>query len=276
MKIDAHQHFWMYDPVRDSWIDDTMKVIRKDFLPSDLSPIYRKNGIHGCVAVQADQSEEETLFLLKHSKENSFIKGVVGWVDLLSENVEERLAYFSKNKKFKGVRHIVQAEANDFMLRTDFQNGIQKLRKYDLTYDILVFPPQLPIAIKLVQKFPEQPFILDHIGKPFIKEGKIKNWKRDIETLAKFPNVYCKVSGMFTEADRKNWNEDDFIHYLDVVFNSFGVDRVLFGSDWPVCLLAVSYKKQLNFLDSYIGKFLPVEREKIMGGNSIEFYNLNI
>lgn len=276
MKIDAHQHFWKYDSVRDSWIDDTMKVIRKDFLPSDLSPIYRKNGIDGCVAVQADQSEEETLFLLEHAKENPFIKGVVGWVDLLSEKVDERLAHFSQNKKFKGVRHIVQDEANDFMLRTDFQNGIQKLQKYDLTYDILVFPPQLPIAIKLVQKFPEQPFILDHIGKPFIKEGKIKNWKRDIETLAKFPNVYCKVSGMFTEADWKNWNEDDFIHYLDVVFNSFGVDRVLFGSDWPVCLLAVSYKKQLNFLDSYIGKFLPVEREKIMGGNSIEFYNLNI
>ena len=276
MKIDAHQHFWVYDPVRDSWIDDTMKVIRKDFLPSDLAPIYRKNGIDGCVAVQADQSEEETMFLLEQAKENKFVKGVVGWVDLLSENVEERLAYFSENKKFKGVRHIVQAESNDFMLRTDFQKGIRKLQKYDLTYDILVFPPQLPAAIKLVQKFSEQPFILDHIGKPYIKEGKIENWKRDIESLAKYPNVYCKVSGLFTEADWENWNANDFVTYLDVVFDSFGVDRMLFGSDWPVCLLAASYKEQLNFLESYLENFSPEEREKILSGNAIEFYNLNV
>jgi L-fuconolactonase len=276
MKIDAHQHFWVYDRVRDSWIDDTMEVIRKDFLPSDLAPIYKKNGIDGCVAVQADQSEKETMFLLEQANGNPFIKGVVGWVDLLSENVEERLAYFSQNKKLKGIRHIVQAESNEFMLRTDFQNGIGKLQKYELTYDILVFPTQLPAAIKLVQKFSEQYFVLDHIGKPYIKEGKIKNWKRDIEILAKYPNVYCKISGMFTEADWKNWNEKDFLTYLDVVFDSFGVNRVLYGSDWPVCLLAASYKEQLKFLESYIKKFSALEREKIMGGNALEFYNLNI
>jgi len=276
MKIDAHQHFWVYDRVRDSWIDDTMKVIRKDFLPSDLAPIYKKNGIDGCVAVQADQSEKETMFLLEQANGNPFIKGVVGWVDLLSENIEERLAYFSQNKKLKGIRHIVQAEANDFMLRTDFQNGIRALHKYDLTYDILVFPTQLPAATKLVQKFSEQYFVLDHIGKPDIKDGKIKNWKRDIEILSKYPNVYCKISGMFTEADWKNWNENDFLTYLDVVFDSFGVNRVLYGSDWPVCLLAASYKEQLKFLESYIKKFSALEREKIMGGNALEFYNLNI
>lgn len=275
MKIDAHQHFWIYDPARDGWIDDTMKVIQKDFLPADLSAVYKKNDIDGCVSVQADQSEAETGFLLKQAKENTFIKGVVGWVDLLSANVEERLAFFSENSKFKGVRHIVQGEADDFMLRADFQNGIRTLQKFNLTYDILVFPPQLQAAIELVQKFPDQSFILDHIGKPYIKEGKIENWKRDIETLAMYPNVYCKVSGMCTEADWKFWNEEDLIPYLDVVFNSFGVDRVLYGSDWPVCLLATSFKRQLHLLESYLENFSPVEREKVMGGNAVEFYNLN-
>ncbi len=274
MKIDAHQHFWVYDSIRDSWIDDTMEVIQGDFLPSDLSSIYEKNGIDGCVTVQADQSEVETLFLLDQAKENKFIKGVVGWVDLLSENVEERLAYFSQNEKFKGVRHIVQGETIDFMLRADFQNGISKLQKYNLTYDILVFPSQLAAAIKLAQQFPDQSFVLDHMGKPNIKVSKMTHWKRDIEILAKCSNVYCKVSGMFTEADWENWSEDEFIPYLDVVFNSFGLNRVMYGSDWPVCLLATEFKQQLNIVESYIEKFPFVDREKIMGGNAIRYYNL--
>ncbi|MDO5977370.1 amidohydrolase family protein [Flavivirga spongiicola] len=274
MKIDAHQHFWKYNPVRDAWIDDSMTVIRKDFLPQDLKPILEANTIDGCIAVQADQSENETDFLLQCAIENPFIKGVVGWVDLLSDNVEERLEYYSKNNILKGVRHIVQAEANDFMLRKDFQNGISKLQQFNLTYDILVFPPQLEAAIQLVREFPNQKFVLDHIAKPYIKDAKIHDWKINMSTLAKAPNVYCKVSGMVTEADLKQWRLSDFQPYLDVVFEAFGIDRIMYGSDWPVCLLAAEYQEQLNIIETYISRFSSDDKIKIMGNNAIRFYNL--
>ena len=255
MKIDAHQHFWKFNPVRDAWIDDSMQIIRKDFLPQDLKPILEANTIDGCIAVQADQSENETDFLLQCAKENPFIKGVVGWVDLLSDTIEERLEHYSKNNILKGIRHIVQAEANDFMLRKDFQNGISKLQQFNLTYDILVFPPQLEAAIALVNKFPNQKFVLDHIAKPYIKDAKIDDWKINISTLAKAPNVYCKASGMVTEADLKQWKLSDFQPYLDVVFEAFGIDRIMYGSDWPVCLLAAEYQEQLNIVQDYIKTF---------------------
>lgn len=275
MKIDAHQHFWNYDPIRDAWIDESMHVIRKDFLPQDLAPILKTNNIDGCVAVQADQSETETEFLLACAKQNTFIKGVVGWVDLLHNNVEERLAHFSENNLLKGVRHIVQGEADDFMLRHDFQNGISKLEQFNLTYDILVFPTQLEAAITLVNTFPNQKFVLDHIAKPYIKDGKINTWKALIHKLAEAPNVYCKISGMVTEADLKQWKPSDFKPYLDVVFNAFGIDRIMYGSDWPVCLLASQYEQQINIVQNYIKDFSEEEKEKIMGRNAITFYNLN-
>ena len=274
MTIDSHQHFWKFDPVRDAWIDDSMEVIRKDFLPKDLQPILEQNTIDGCIAVQADQSEEETEFLLNLASENTFIKGVVGWVDLRADKVEDRLAHFSKNNLLKGIRHIVQVEANDFMLRKDFQNGIGKLEQFNLTYDILVFPPQLKTSIALVNKFPNQKFVLDHIAKPFIKDGKIEGWKQDIKELAKAPNIYCKVSGMVTEADLKHWKPSDFTPYLDVVFEAFGTDRILYGSDWPVSLLAAQYEEQLNIVKAYINGFSLEEQQKVMGLNAIKFYNL--
>lgn len=274
MTIDSHQHFWKYDPIRDAWIDDSMQVIRKDFLPQDLQPILKQNNIDGCIAVQADQSETETEFLLRCAQTNPFIKGVVGWVDLLKNNVEDRLAHYSQNNLFKGVRHIVQAEANDFMLREDFQNGISKLEQFNLTYDILVFPPQLKAAIALVNKFPNQKFVLDHIAKPYIKDGKIDGWKQDIQELAKTPNVHCKVSGMVTEADLTGFETSDFIPYLDVVFEAFGTDRILYGSDWPVCLLAATYHEQLNIVQHYVADFSSKDQEKIMGLNAGSFYNL--
>ncbi len=274
MKIDAHQHFWKYDPIRDAWIDNSMEVIRKDFLPQDLKPILEANNIDGCVAVQADQSEVETEFLLNCAEKNPFIKGVVGWVDLRASTIEERLAHYSKNHLFKGVRHIVQGEADDFMLGEEFQNGISKLAQFNLTYDILVFPTQLKAAIELVNKFPNQKFIVDHIAKPYIKDGKIEDWKADMLELAKAPNVFCKVSGMVTEADFKNWKPSDFTPYLDVVFNAFGIDRILYGSDWPVCLLASEYKQQLSVIHNYINGFLEKDKAKIMGLNAIEFYKL--
>ena len=274
MIIDSHQHFWKYNPVRDSWIDESMEVIRKDFLPQDLSPILKQNEIDGCIAVQGDQSEVETEFLLQLAKENDFIKGVVGWVDLRAKNVEERLDYFSKNSIFKGVRHIVQAEPNDFLLGKDFQNGISKLASFNLTYDLLIFPQQIKTAILLVNKFPNQKFIINHIAKPLIKDGYIKEWEKSIITLANAPNVYCKVSGMVTEADWKHWKPSDFRPYLDVIFKAFGVSRILYGSDWPVCLLAAEYKNQLAIVQLYLKNLSVSERASIMGGNAISFYNL--
>ncbi|MCB4799663.1 amidohydrolase family protein [Neotamlana laminarinivorans] len=277
MRIDAHQHFWIFNPVRDSWIDDSMLVIRKDFLPKDLKPILKANNIDGCIAVQADQSEKETNFLLECALNNPFIKGVVGWIDLCNENVEERLKHFTQNKLFKGVRHIVQAETEDFVLRNDFLNGISKLSKYNLVYDILVFPNQLENVIKMVAKFPEQEFVLDHIAKPKISEGLIANtnWKTNIKRLASYKNVSCKVSGMITETQDFKWEEKDFYEFLNVVVEAFGTDRLLFGSDWPVCLLAGEYQDVLQIIEQYFSAFSKEDVSKIMGDNAARIYKLN-
>jgi L-fuconolactonase len=274
MQIDAHQHFWKYDSVRDSWIDASMEIIRKDFLPKDLEPILQENNIDGCIAVQADQSEQETVFLLEQASQYSFIKGVVGWVDLCSDNIEERLRFFSKKRLFKGVRHIVQAEDNDFVLREDFQNGMRKLEQFDLVYEILIFPKQLKSVIELVGKFPKQQFVLDHIAKPSISEGINNEWVRGIVELSKYSNVSCKVSGLVTETKGYIWEKQDFERFLDVVFNSFGVNRILYGSDWPVCLLAAEYKEVLEIVKTYVKKCSSEDQAKIFGENAVRIYNL--
>lgn len=276
IKIDAHQHFWQYNPIDFAWITDDMKVIQKDFLPNDLAPLLQTEGIDGCVAVQAPQTEQETAFLLELAAQYQFIKGVVGWVNLLAENVHERLAFFAQNKLFKGVRHIVQAEPDEnFMLRTDFQRGIAALSAFDLSYDILVFPPQLPAAIQLVRKFPQQRFVIDHLAKPYIKKGEIEPWKKLITTIAAEPNVYCKVSGMVTEADWKNHQTQDFLPYLDVVTQAFGTERLMFGSDAPVCLVAASYGEVVSLVKNYYAQFSETEQNAIFGGNAIHFYRLS-
>lgn len=276
MIIDSHQHFWNYDPVRDSWIDESMQVIRKDFLPKDLKPILEANSVDGCIAVQADQSEEETEFLLKCAEENSFIKGVVGWLDLRANNVEERLAHYSKNKLFKGVRHIVQGESDeDFMLQPNFLNGIQKLKQFGLTYDILIHQGQLSQAIELVKKCPNQQFVLDHIAKPKISEGVDDVWEKNMRLLASYKNVSCKISGMVTETQDFKWQESDFTTFLDVVVDAFGTDRLLYGSDWPVCLLAGSYKKVFQIIEHYFQDFPKEDILKIMGGNAKRIYKLD-
>lgn len=275
MIIDSHQHFWKYDPVRDAWIDDSMVTIQKDFLPSDLHPILEENGIDGCIAVQADQSEKETEFLLECANRNQFIKGVVGWVDLLKDDVEERLAYFNSNRLLKGVRHVVQAEPDpNFMLREDFQSGIRCLSKFGYTYDILVFPHQLSAAIELSRKFPDQMFVLDHIAKPQVSNGMDMQWKQNINALAKAPNVYCKLSGMITEAQNFKWNEADFFPFMEAVLETFGTDRILFGSDWPVCLVAGSYENVLSIVTKFVRQLSPTEQQNIMGLNAVRFYNL--
>ena len=276
MKIDSHQHFWIYNPIRDSWIDDSMKILRRNFLPEDLYPIIKEQNIDGTITVQADQSEDETNFLLKLADENDWIVGVVGWIDLMGDDIERRLEHFSSLKKLKGFRHIVQAEPdNNFMLNEKFQNGISRLKHFNFTYDILVFPHQLPAAIKLSEKHPEQKFILDHIAKPFIKKNEIEPWASEIRELARNKNVFCKISGIVTEADHKNWKPEDIYPYLDVVFESFGYDRLLFGSDWPVCLLAGTYKQVVNLIEEYTRNISPEEKEKIFGMNARLFYNIN-
>ncbi|MBP0904001.1 amidohydrolase family protein [Mariniflexile gromovii] len=274
MVIDAHQHFWNYDPVRDSWINDSMTIIRRDFLPSDLKPILETNGVDGCIAVQADQSEAETEFLLQCAEENPFIKAVVGWVDLLSNSVETQLEHFSKNKLFKGVRHIVQAESETFVLRPDFQNGIGKLEQFGLVYDILVFPHHLENVIKLVQKFPKQQFVLDHIAKPRMSEALDAVWLDNIKTLATHQNVACKISGLVTEVENFQGNEAVFKPFIDAVVEAFGVDRLLYGSDWPVCLLAAEYQKVLEIVQNYFVDFSKEDRAKVMGENAIRIYNI--
>lgn len=274
MIIDSHQHFWEYNPVRDSWIDDTMKVIRKDFLPKDLKLILEDNAIDGCIAVQADQSEEETAFLLQCANGNQFVKGVVGWVDLQAVNVEERLAYFNQNQYLKGIRHIIQAEKKGYMNRSAFQNGISKLKKFGLVYDILITQTQLSETIELVKEFPEQIFVLDHIGKPEISKGISEKWQREIKILAGYENTYCKLSGMVTETENFIWEKRDFYPFIDTILNIFGTERILFGSDWPVSMLAASYKETLGIIQDHISKLSPTEQRNIMGLNAQKIYNL--
>lgn len=275
MRIDAHQHFWQFDPVRDSWITDDMSVIQKDFYPADLKIVLDQNGFDGCVAVQADQSEEQTNFLIGLANENNFIKGVVGWVDLQADKIEERLAYFRQFSIVKGFRHVLQGEQQrDLMLTPNFIRGIAALQQFHFTYDLLIFPDQLNFCKKLVAQFPEQKFVIDHIAKPRIKGGEIKEWQEDMEAIAKHPNVWCKLSGMVTEADWQTWKSEDFQPYLEVVANAFGADRLLFGSDWPVCLVAAEYGEVVDIVSSYISGFSADEQQKVFGANAVQFYNL--
>jgi L-fuconolactonase len=252
-----------------------MKVIQRDFLPSDLAPILQAHHIDGCVSVQADQTEKETNFLLEFANENEFIKGVVGWVDLRADDVYERLEHYSQFKKLKGFRHVVQGESDsEFMLRPKFKNGIIELGVYDFTYDILIYHYQLEQAIQFVKQHPEQKFVLDHIGKPDIKSGEFFEWQTNIKKLALHQNVYCKVSGMVTENEWKDWKISDFKVYLESVVKAFGTERLMYGSDFPVCTLAATYGEQLNIVKEYFSAFTSLEKKKIMGDNAIKFYNL--
>ncbi len=274
-RIDAHQHFWRYDPWRDAWISEAMAVLRRDFLPADLAPLLAANLVDGCVAVQADQSEAETQFLLDLARDHSFIRGVVGWVDLRSPQVAERLAHFASDRHFRGVRHLVQGEPNDeFLLQEDVVRGIRALTPLGLTYDLLLVPRQLRAATRLAAMLPDQRFVLDHIAKPLIKDGVLEPWASDLGALAMQPNVWCKLSGLITEADWASWKPTQLRQYLDVVVESFGVDRLMWGSDWPVCLLAGSYEEVREVIAEYLVRFSVDERTAIFGGNATTFYGL--
>ncbi len=273
--IDSHQHFWKYDAVRDSWITDKMSVIKKDFLPHDLQPILEQNDLEGCVLVQSDQSEEHNAFLLEQAKGNDFIKGIVGWVDLCAEDVKDRLAYYKQFNIMKGFRHVLQGEEDRaLMLKPDFMRGIAELQPFNFTYDILIYADQLKYIPEFVAAFPQQKFVIDHIAKPNIKAQQIDEWTIDMMAVAVHENVYCKISGMVTEADWKNWRKEDFTPYIDVVCEAFGPDRIMFGSDWPVCLVAASYNEMMGIVIEYFSSFTANEQKLFFRKNAILFYNL--
>src|ERR1041385_4130755 len=272
MRLDAHQHFWKYDAASYAWIKPDWPI-RRDFLPGELKQLLEQNRFEGSIAVQARQSLQETRWLLELAERHEFIKGVVGWVNLCSEGVESELESFAKNPKFVGVRHVVQDEPDDdFMRRADFLRGISKLERFDLAYDLLIFPRQITAAIEVVRGFPEQRFVLDHLAKPLIKDGVLSPWREQIDELGKFRNVACKLSGMVTEANWNKWTNPDFKPYLDVVFSVFGCERLMFGSDWPVCLLSGNYEKVFSLVNERLAPLRESEREAVLGGNAWRFY----
>jgi L-fuconolactonase len=275
LRIDSHQHFWNYDPIKHIWMNDDMGVLKTNYSPTDLEPLLKNCDLDGCVAVQANQAEIENEFLLDLAKKNDFIKGIVGWVDLRAENVEERLQYYQKFPKIKGFRHVIHDESElDFILRPAFMRGVSKLNQFNYTYDILIFSEHLPNTLELVKTFPDQSFVIDHIAKPSIKNGEIDHWRKNLQKVAKYKNVCCKISGMVTEADWKNWKKEDFTKYLDTVVEAFGINRIMYGSDWPVCLLSASYTEQFRIVKGYFSSFSQTEQELIFGENATNFYHL--
>ncbi|MDT0689707.1 amidohydrolase family protein [Salegentibacter sp. F188] len=275
MVLDAHVHFWNYDPNRDTWITEEMRALKRQLSPEDYKSTTENLNISGCIAVQADESEEETQFLLDLAEKHDVIRAVLGWVDLSAEDVEVKLKKFSKNRLLKGIRCILQDKNDDFMLSKGFLNGISKLQQYKLTYDILVHHLQLEKAIKLVEKFPKQPFILDHLGKPDIKNGNYRHWEQNIAELAQFENVHCKISGMVTEADWNNWKKEDFEFCLDTVFSAFGINKVVFASDWPVCNLAGNFSRVLDLVQTFTANFNKAEKEAFYYKNAQKFYKID-
>ncbi|WP_341227210.1 amidohydrolase family protein [uncultured Arcticibacterium sp.] len=274
MRIDAHQHFWNYNDKDYAWIDDSMSKIRQSFLPADLEPILKQNGFDGSVLIQVNQNEEENIEFLQYADENDFIKAVVSWVDLKSPDLKNRLHYYSTSPKLKGFRHIVQGEPDDFLLDETFTKGVAKLAPLDFTYDILIFERQLNAALKFIRKLPDNKLIIDHIAKPDIKNQSINKWSNYMNAISEHENVYVKVSGMVTEADPQNWKKEDFSIYLDNVLSSFGTKRIVYGSDWPVCLVAGEYEEQLDIVQSYFSKLSQNEQDDIFGLNAQRFYNI--
>jgi L-fuconolactonase len=275
MHIDAHQHFWRYDPREYDWIDDSMASLRHDFLPDGLKPQMEQAGFQGCVAVQARQTLEETRWLLELAAAAPFVLGVVGWVDLQSPQVHSQLEAFAKNPKLVGVRHVVQGEPDDrFLLRPEFLRGISVLEEFDLAYDILIYTRHLPVAAEFVRHFPGQRFVLDHLAKPPIKSGSLQPWAHGLRELAAFPNVWCKLSGLVTEADWQQWKPEQLAPYIDVAFDCFGPERLMIGSDWPVCTVAASYTRAMDVVKNYLSGQPPQVQAAVLGENAQRFWKL--
>ena len=275
MRVDAHQHFWKYNPAEYEWIDNSMVAIRRDFLPEDLEPQLERSEFQGSIAVQARQTLEETRWLLELADRSSKTLGVVGWVDLRSPDVRSQLSEFTRNPKLVGIRHIVQSEPDDrFLLSSGFLQGIAVLEEFDLAYDILIYTKHLPVAAEFVERFQRQRFVLDHLAKPAIKSREIETWAAGIRRLAAFPNVFCKLSGLVTEADWQRWKLEDIRPYLDIAFEAFGASRLMIGSDWPVCLVAGSYGRTMDVVKKYLQGHPAETRDAVLGGNAHRFWRL--
>jgi len=275
MRIDAHQHFWSYSAPEYPWIGAGMERLARDYSPADLATVAEPLGVAGSVAVQARQSLEESRWLLHLADEHPFIRGVVGWVDLRSEWVAEEIAILAQHEKFVGVRHVVQDEPDPrFLLGESFVRGLRHLHPFGLAYDLLIYPHQLPAAVELAGLLPEQTFILDHLAKPRIKAGEIAEWRRDIEALARHANVACKLSGLVTEAAWRQWKRADFTPFLDVALDAFEPERLMFGSDWPVCLLSGEYADVVGIIDDFIASLAPAEQTLIRGDTTRRVYRL--
>jgi L-fuconolactonase len=276
MRIDSHQHFWRYNASEYGWIDDSMSCLRHDFLPENLNVELDAAGFDGAIAVQARQTLEETRWLLDLAAAAPHVFGIVGWVDLRSFDVHSQISEFASNPKFLGVRHVVQSEPDDrFLLQPEFLRGVSMLEEFDLTYDILIYARHLPTAAEFVKRFPKQRFVLDHLAKPPIKSGSLNPWQSGIRELAKHQNVFCKLSGLVTEADWKNWTPSQIEPYLDAAFESFGPERLMIGSDWPVCTVAASYLLVMNLLIEYLSKYPASVRDAVLGGNAAKFWKLD-
>lgn len=276
VKIDSHHHFWRYTPEEYGWIDDAMRIVRRDYLPEHLERAIRSCGIGGVVSVQARQTLEETRWLLQLSSVHEFIGGVVGWVPLSAHGVPDVLAPLMEQGRLKAVRHVLQGEPDErYMLRPDFNRGINALLEFGLVYDILIFERHLPQTIEFVDGHPRQAFVLDHVGKPRIRDHVLSPWRENIFRLAERPNVYCKISGLVTEADYGTWTKQDLAPYLDTVLDAFGPHRLMFGSDWPVCLVATDYSSWFNLVTEYIKTLSDAERQAIIGGTARRVYGLD-
>jgi L-fuconolactonase len=274
--IDSHQHFWFYDATEYEWIDATMAPLQRDFLPQDLKPEMDRAGVAACVAVQVRQSLEETRWLLELADAHPFVAGVVGWVDLQAADADAQLERVAAHRKLVGVRHIVQAEPPQFLDRPRFREGVAHLARHGLTYDILVYARQLPEAIGFARAFPRQPFVLDHLGKPDIRGNGLSEWRRHFDELAALPNVTCKLSGLVTEADWRNWTPGQLRPYLDAALEAFGPSRLMMGSDWPVCLLAARYDDVVALVRDALAEYSKDEQEQVLGGTAREFFHLKV
>ncbi len=273
--VDSHQHFWRYDPQEYDWIGDELAAIRRDFLPADLARELGPAGVDAVVSVQARQTLGETRWLLELAEANDFIAGVVGWVPLVSARVADTLAELAANRRLCGVRHVLQGEADpDFAARPDFDRGIAALRGLGLAYDILVYERQLPVATALVDRHPDQVFVVDHVAKPRIRDAVVSPWRERMRELGRRPNVFCKLSGMVTEAGPRAWTRATLEPYAEVVLEAFGPSRVMFGSDWPVCLAACSYSRWLTTVRELCAGLSETERERVLGGTARRAYGL--
>ena len=275
MTIDAHVHFWRYNPAEYGWIDDSMAALRRDFLPDEARGEMNHADVDACVAVQARQTLDETRWLLALADAHPFIAGVVGWVDLQADDVRSQLEQFATHPKLVGIRHIVQSEADDrFLLRPAFCRGISLLEDLELAYDILIYPKHLAVAADFISRFTRQRFVVDHLAKPDVRSGELGEWERGLRRLAEVPQVFCKLSGLVTEADWQRWTPQQLRPCLDVAFDCFGANRLIAGSDWPVCTVAADYTRAMSVVSDYLLGRPAAERAAVMGGNAQRFWNL--